>query len=119
MLAESKADVLVAPAGAVPLKRLLRKYPGLKQVVWVVERTSRHMDWNEVPEGEGGKADIAVWNDIIDDKASASSELPTEIPGGNLPNLLTVEEDSMSAFDSFEIVEFTQKVPQLWTHSQD
>lgn len=114
-MAETKADVLVAPAGAVPLKGLLRKYPGLQQVVWVVERSSRHMDWNEVPEGEGGKADIAVWNDIIDDKASASLELPTEIPGGDVPNLVMVEEDSMSAFDSFEIVEFTQKVHHRWT----
>lgn len=110
MLTETKADVLIAPAGALPLKELLHKYPGLKQVIWVVERTSRHMDWNEVPEGIGGKADIAVWHDIIDDRASGSSELPTEVPGGSPPNLVMVEEDSMSAFDSFEVVEFTQKV---------
>lgn len=110
MLAETKADVLVAPAGALPLKALVRKYAGLKQVIWVVERTSRHMDWNEVPEGEGGKAEIAVWHDIVEDKASASLELPTEIPGGSLPNVVMVEEDSMSALDSFEVVEFTQKV---------
>ena len=94
----------------MPLNELLAKYPNLKQVVWVVARTSRHLDWNEVPEGVGGKADIAVWHDIIDDKSSTPTELPTEIPGGAIPNVVTVAEDSMSAFDSYEIIELTQKV---------
>lgn len=110
ILTETKADVLVVGAGAVPLNDLLRKYPSLKQVIWVVERTRSHMEWNEVPEGEGGKADIAVWHDIIDEKTSTPSELPIEIPGDKLPNIVTVAEDSISAFDSYEIVEFTQKV---------
>ncbi|KAL6722350.1 hypothetical protein ACLMJK_001457 [Lecanora helva] len=109
ILTETKADVLVAGAGAVPLNELLRKYPNLKQVVWVVARTSRHMDWNEVPEGEGGKADIAVWHDIIDEKSSAFTDLPKDIPSGELPNVVMVAEDSMSALDSYEIVELTQK----------
>lgn len=113
ILTETKADVLVAGAGAVPLNELLRHYPSLKQVIWVVERTSRHMDWNEVPEGAGGKADIAAWHDIIDEKGSTSAELPTEVPGGTLPNIIMVAEDSMSAFDSYEVVEFTQKVCQI------
>ena len=94
----------------MPLKDLLRKYPSLKQMIWVVERTSRHMDWNEVPEGEGGKAEIAVWHDIVDEKSPASSELPTELPGGILPNVTAVVEDGMSALDSYEIVEYTQEV---------
>ncbi len=107
---ETKADVLVAGAGTVPLNELLPKYSDLKQVLWVVERTSRHMDWNEAPEGEGGKADIAVWHDIIDEKAFSSSDLPTEVPGGSAPDVLFVTEDAMSAMNSYEIVSFTQKV---------
>ena len=110
ILTETRADALVAGAGAVPLKELLRKYPSLKQMIWVVERTSRHMDWNEVPEGEGGRAEIAVWHDIVDEKNSASRELPTELSGGSLPNVAMVIEDGMSALDSYEIVEYTQKV---------
>ncbi len=110
ILTESKADILVAGAGAVPLNELLSKYPSLKQVIWVVERTSRHMDWNEVPEGEGGKADIAVWHDIIDEKGPFSGELPKETPGNTLPNIVMVVEDAMSAFDSYDIVQFSQKV---------
>ena len=110
ILLETKADILIAGAGGVPLNDLIRKYPNLKQVIWVVERTSRHMDWNEVPEGEGGKADIAVWHDIIDEQTSSASDLPQEVPGGANPNIVTVAEDSTSAFDSYEIVELTQKV---------
>ncbi len=108
ILMESKADILIAGAGSLPLKELLPKYPHLKQVIWVVERTSRHMDWNEVGEGEGGKADIAVWHDIIDEK-QASSELPGDLEG-SATNILMVTEDASSAMDSYEITEFTQAV---------
>ena len=110
ILRETRAEVLIAGAGALPLTELLQQYKSLKQIIWVVERTSRHMDWNEIPEGVGGIADIAVWHDIIEDKASAPSELPTEVPGGTIPTILFVVEDGLSAMDSYEIIEFTQKV---------
>ena len=113
ILTETRAEVLIAGAGALPLNELLQKYRSLKQVIWVVERTSRHMDWNEVPEGVGGKADIAVWHDIIDEKASTPAELPAEISGGAVPDVLCVVEDGMSALDSYEIVTFTQKARSL------
>lgn len=106
---ETKSDILVAGAGSLPLRELLPKYPDLKQVIWVVERSSRHMDWNEVGEGEGGKADIAVWHDIIDER-QASSELPDHIPGGTVSNVVMVTEDAWSAMDSYELTEFTQAV---------
>lgn len=106
---ESKADVLVAGAGSLPLKDLLPKYPGLKQVIWVVERTARHMDWNEVGEGEGGKVEIAVWHDIIDEK-QPSSELPNNIPEATATKIVMVTEDAWSAMDSYDLTEFTQAV---------
>ena len=110
ILTETRAEVLIAGAGALPLNELLQKYTSLKQMIWVVERTSRHMDWNEVPEGVGGIADIAVWHDIIDEKASTPLEWPKEIPGNTLPDVLCVVEDGTSALDSYEIIKFTQKV---------
>ena len=67
------------------------------------------MDWNEVGEGEGGKADIAVWHNIID-KKQASSELPSDIPEGSVTNVVVVTEDAWSAVDSYELTEFTQAV---------
>lgn len=106
---ETKSDILVAGAGSLPLRELLPKYPNLKQVIWVVERSSRHMDWNEVGEGEGGKAEIAVWHDIIDER-QASSELPGDVPGGTVSNVVMVTEDAWSAMDSYELTEFTQAV---------
>ena len=109
ILRETKVDVVVASAGAVPLKELQHHYTELKQVIWVVERTSRHMEWNEVPEDTGGKADIAVWHDIIDENAFASSDLPAEIPGGGISEVLFVAEDAVSAVDSYEIIQFSQK----------
>lgn len=104
---ETRSDILVAGAGSLPLKELLPKYPNLKQVIWVVERNSRHMDWNEVGEGEGGKAEIAVWHDIIDEKQHPS-ELPGDVPGDALSNVVMVTEDAWSAMDSYELTEFTQ-----------
>lgn len=113
ILTETKADILVAGAGSLSLKDLLPKCPNLKQVIWVVERTSRHMDWNEVGEGEGGKAEIAVWHDIIDEKQT-SSELPSDVPEGSVANVVMVTEDAWSAMDSYELTEFTQAVSHLY-----
>ena len=67
------------------------------------------MDWNEVGEGEGGKAEIAVWHDVIDEK-QASSELPVEDPEDAVTNVVMVTEDAWSAMDSYELTEFTQAV---------
>ena len=78
----------------------------------MVERTSRHIDWNEVGEGEGGKAEIAVWHNIIEEK-QASAELPGDIPEGNSNSVVMVTEDAWSAMDSYELTEFTQAVRHI------
>ena len=109
ILTESKADVLVAAAGSLPLKELLPKCLNLRQVIWVVERTSRHMDWKEVGEGKGGKAEITVWHDVIEGN-HAPSELPVNVPEGSAANIVMVTEDTWSAMDSYELTEFTQAV---------
>ncbi|KAL8638342.1 MAG: hypothetical protein Q9228_004500 [Teloschistes exilis] len=107
ILEAANADTLVALAGSVPLQGLLQQYPHLKQVVWVVERTSRHMDWNEVPEGVGGKADIAVWHDIVEEKRSSVS---TDLPSDKEPTKIVIaSKDASNKADSFEIVEFSQQ----------
>lgn len=108
-LSRSGASILIAAAGTVSLKDVLRLSSGLKQVIWVVEKTSRHMDWNEVPEGVGGSPEITVWHDIIEEKGS-TSDLPPEIPDRILPNIVTVHKRSKSENEELEIVEFTQKV---------
>ena len=111
MLDDSKADYLVASAGSVPLTKLLNQYSGLRQVIWVAELSSRHMDWNEVPEGVGGKAEIAVWHEIIDEKtATNSSELPSSIEDDSLPHIVIVTETPGEI--GFSTVTFAQSVSQ-------
>lgn len=108
-MSRSGASILIAAAGTVSLKDMLKFSSGLKQVIWVVEKTSRHMDWNEVPEGVGGNPEITVWHDIIEEKAS-TSDLPPESPDGIPPNIITVHKRSRSGNEELELVEFTQKV---------
>lgn len=111
ILEDTKADMLVAAAGAIPLEGLLNLYSGLKQVIWVAERSSRHMEWNEIPEGVGGRADIAVWHEIIDEKGeAASTEPPASAAGDVMPNIITVWQDDSANLEKYEIVEFTQLV---------
>ncbi|KAF2673080.1 hypothetical protein BT63DRAFT_368388 [Microthyrium microscopicum] len=66
-LKQTKADALIAAAGSLPLESLAKEYPALKAVVWVVEKTSRHMDWTDVPSGLGGSIDVAVWHELVQD----------------------------------------------------
>jgi hypothetical protein len=67
ILKTTKADSLVAAAGSLPLEFITEGYPSLKHLIWVVEKTSRHMDWTEVPEGLGGSIDVTVWHELVHD----------------------------------------------------
>ncbi|KKY18365.1 hypothetical protein UCRPC4_g04982 [Phaeomoniella chlamydospora] len=72
-----KADVLIAEAGTVELGLVTKSCPELSNVIWVAKYGSRHMDWNEVPEGVGSKLDVCVWHELFDEKKGiVSSELP-------------------------------------------
>lgn len=97
-------------AGSVPLKELAKQYNGLKEVLWVVPKSSRHVDWNEVAEGEGGKAEIAVWHEIVDEEgAFASSELPSNDAAPVVSNIVVVSPPT-EKLHNYEIVEYTQQV---------
>ena len=67
------------------------------------------MDWNEVPEGVGGKAEIAIWHDIIEERiSSAPAGLPTHNVEKPPPNVLSVSQSAMTK--GYQVVEFTQHV---------
>ncbi|CAI4217049.1 unnamed protein product [Parascedosporium putredinis] len=54
-------------------------YPSLRNLIWVLDAGSSHMDWNEVPEGMGGSVNVATWQEIIDDSPlQAGLELPED-----------------------------------------
>ncbi|KAI4136793.1 MAG: hypothetical protein L6R39_007610, partial [Caloplaca ligustica] len=109
MLRAANADTLITAAGSVPLQGLLEQHPDLKQVIWVVERTSRHMEWNEVPEGVGGKAEIGVWHDIIEERrSSVSADLPQDTTGKEPTNFVVVSKNAANG-QGFEVVDFTQQ----------
>ncbi|CRK03149.1 hypothetical protein BN1708_009614 [Verticillium longisporum] len=77
MLRRSAADTVVTAPGAFPFDAVVKAYPSLRQLIWVVDEGSKHMDWNEVPEGMGGSVNVATWQEIVQEApAAAGLELP-------------------------------------------
>ncbi|KAI9712383.1 MAG: hypothetical protein M1820_001596 [Bogoriella megaspora] len=106
-LGKTNADSLVAEAGALPLEEVIKGAPSIRQAMWVVERTSRHMDWNQVPEGAGGKLEVAVWHDLVQDQQNAApSHLQDNKSGASPGHVISVYQKTGG---QEEIVEFTQE----------
>ncbi|KAF1847855.1 uncharacterized protein K460DRAFT_403172 [Cucurbitaria berberidis CBS 394.84] len=104
LLVQTGADALVAEAGSFPLADVSRGAPALRQIIWTVEKTSRHMDWSEVPEGIGGKIDVSVWHQIVQDQTNGTATLPSD--SNKAPNVVFLWQESGAK--SAEIVEFSQ-----------
>lgn len=76
MLRRSAVDTVITATGSFPFDAVVGAYSGLRQLIWVVDQGSAHMDWNEVPEGIGGSVSVATWQDIVRDApADAGREL--------------------------------------------
>lgn len=76
MLGRAAVDTLVTAPGAFPFDAVVKAYPALRQLIWVVDEGSSHMDWNEVPEGTGSSVNVSTWQDIVNDApADAGTEL--------------------------------------------
>jgi len=79
MLRQSGADTVVTCPGTFPFDSVVKTYPALRQLIWVVDEGSKHLDWNEVPKGMGGKVNVSTWQDILSDNPqSAGTELPLD-----------------------------------------
>ncbi|KAK0626620.1 hypothetical protein B0T14DRAFT_510510 [Immersiella caudata] len=77
MLRRSAADTVVTAPGSFPFDHVVKSYPSLRQLIWVVDDGSAHLDWNEVPQGTGGSVNVSTWQDIVNDgPAEAGRELP-------------------------------------------
>jgi acyl-CoA synthetase (AMP-forming)/AMP-acid ligase II len=107
-LKATKADALIAQAGSLPLEQVGKAYKGLKQVIWVVEKTSRHVDWTEVPKDVGGQVDISMWHQLVQDHQDVSTSDFPDLKSSELPSLVTIWLDKVGATP--QIVEFTQAV---------
>ncbi|MCJ1313205.1 hypothetical protein MMC25_006882 [Agyrium rufum] len=102
MLRDSKAQTLLAPAGVVPLEIVKRKCPSVKQIIWVVEKTSRQMDWKS-----SSSHKVSLWHEIVDQASEDASDSPPTDATTELGDLVFVEPRSGSK--SFDVVEYSQK----------
>jgi acyl-CoA synthetase (AMP-forming)/AMP-acid ligase II len=110
LLVQTGADAIIAEAGSIPLADVIRGASGLRQIVWTVEKTSRHMDWNEVPEGIGGKIDVSVWHQLVQEQQDGTATLPPTT--GKAPGVVFLWQEAVGK--SAEIVEFTQQVRTVY-----
>ena len=90
MLRRSAADTVVTAPGSFPFDVAVRHYPSLRQLVWVVDDGSRHMDWNEVPQGAGGSVNVATWQDIVNDSPQDAGRALPPLEGQPEPRDVTV-----------------------------
>lgn len=72
-LSEVRPDFLIAEAGALEVDSVVAACPSLRHVIWVAKEGNRHMDWNVVPEGTGGKVEVVVWHELIDERKTLTS----------------------------------------------
>ncbi|KAI9828388.1 MAG: hypothetical protein M1832_002816 [Thelocarpon impressellum] len=109
LLERTKPDVLVATAGTVPLAGCVERCAGLKEVVWVVQRGSLHLGYEEVPKEVHGKIGASVWLDLVE-KGSAletTAELPVGKAEDGETKIVTIWQEEKD--DVGEVVEFSQK----------
>lgn len=81
---------------------------GLKEVIWVVEKTSRHVDWTDVPEVFGGKLDVSAWHELVQEKGFPNPDVLPENNKSRPGNIVFIWQDA--ANPQGEVVEFTQGV---------
>ncbi|KAI1284735.1 hypothetical protein F5Y07DRAFT_12855 [Xylaria sp. FL0933] len=107
MLQQSGADTVVTLPGTFPFDSVVKSYPALRQLIWVVDEGSKHLDWNEVPKGIGGKVNVSTWQDILNDQPqTAGTELPSIDNQAAAPDVVLFW---VSKNDSVEeMVRFTQ-----------
>lgn len=99
----SEADFLIATAGSLSLSDLKQSCPSIRRLMWVVEKTSRHMDWSEPSQG------ASAWHEVVEVPAkSASEELPEGGSSESVPDLITIWQNNSPA--SGEVVAFSQQV---------
>lgn len=107
MLRRSAVDTVVTATGSFPLDSVVKAYPSIRQLIWVVDEGSRHMDWNDVPEGMGGSVNVTTWQDLVNDTpAGTLSELPP-VNKDNVPqDIVTFWQGKSGELE--EMVRFTQ-----------
>ncbi|RMX82827.1 hypothetical protein D0867_16151 [Hortaea werneckii] len=88
----TSADALVCEAGNLPLEDLAKQCSNLRLLTWVVEKTSRHVDWNGSPTNSKNNLNVSVWHELVESAPSsiATAPLPANQAGEQLGNIITV-----------------------------
>jgi hypothetical protein len=86
----------VTAAGVITPEQLSSGGLKLKNVIWVVEESSRHMDFKQDP-------NASEWHAIVEAAGSGTADLPWTFEEGQGPNVLVVS-------NAGDVVEFDQKV---------
>ncbi|KAI7696453.1 acetyl-CoA synthetase-like protein, partial [Hortaea werneckii] len=88
----TSADALVCEAGNLPLEDLAKQCSNLRLLTWVVEKTSRHVDWNGGPTSSKNNLNVSVWHELVESASSsiAPAPLPSNQAGEQLGNIITV-----------------------------
>lgn len=110
-LQNSKADALIAEAGAVDLSLVTKGNKQVSAVIWVAKYGNRHMDWHEVPKDVRGTLEVSVWHELAEEgKDLAGFDVPEYDPTTPAPAVHTIwPSDSQSG----EFIDFKQEVRDL------
>ena len=107
MLRRSAVDTVVTVPGSFPFDAVVKSYPALRQLVWVVDQGSSHMDWDEIPEGAASSVNVATWQDIVRDApAAAGLQLPASDNAKPPSDIITFWQGKPGEME--EMVRFTQ-----------
>jgi hypothetical protein len=90
MLRRSAADTVITAPGCFPFDTVVQSYPALRQLIWVVDDGSAHLDWNEVPKGMGGSVNVSTWQDVVNDAPQAAGRELPPLEGQSQPRDVTI-----------------------------
>ncbi|KAF2721136.1 AMP-extracellular domain-containing protein [Polychaeton citri CBS 116435] len=104
-LTSTDAQGLICAAGNLPLDEATKACPNLRHITWVVEKTSRHVDWSGSP---SGNVKVNVWHELVEaSESSALATLPESQEGEKLGDLIVIWQSTDRSVKP-EVVTFTQ-----------
>ena len=99
VLSKTQADLLVTAAGVISLNELQGILP-LKNVVYVVEKASRALDWNTPP---GSRIQTQTFHDVIAGDSNASVEAPQTVDVNKPAVIITYTPHSSTSLEIIEL----------------
>ncbi|KAG6188180.1 hypothetical protein E4U27_007451 [Claviceps purpurea] len=107
ILRRSAVDTVVTASGSFPFDSVVKAYSLIRQLIWVVDDGSRHMDWNDIPEGTGGSVNVTTWQDLVNETPDSTlTELPPVDKDQVPQDIVTFWQDKASNIG--EMVRFSQ-----------